>query len=63
MNASVVSNSFGEIKIDKKINTGRIDAIDAIIDAWKLYVMNKKTEKPDGEALLGKWLNTSRRGR
>ncbi len=34
-------NSFGEIKIDKMTNTRRIDPIDAIIDAWKLYFTNK----------------------
>lgn len=56
VNASVVANSFGEIKIDKKLNIGRIDAIDAIIDAWKLYIMNKKTKKTDGNAALKSWL-------
>lgn len=35
-NAKVVSNSFGEIKIDKDLTTKRIDPIDAIIDAWKV---------------------------
>lgn len=35
-------NSFGEIKIDKMTQAKRIDPIDAIIDAWKLYFMNKK---------------------
>lgn len=35
-------NSFGEIKIDKMTQTKRIDPVDAIIDAWKLYFMNKK---------------------
>ena len=56
VNTCVIANSFGEIKIDKKLNTGRIDAIDAIIDAWKLYIMNKKTKKIDGNAALKSWL-------
>ena len=34
-NAKTVSNSFGEIKIDKDLRTKRIDPVDAIIDAWK----------------------------
>ncbi|MFC0559676.1 terminase large subunit [Halalkalibacter alkalisediminis] len=33
-NAKTVSNSFGEIKIDKDLQTKRIDPVDAIIDAW-----------------------------
>lgn len=35
-NAKTVSNSFGEIKIDKNLQTQRIDPVDAIIDAWKM---------------------------
>jgi phage terminase large subunit-like protein len=35
-NAKTVSNSFGEIKIDKDLLQKRIDPIDAIIDAWKM---------------------------
>lgn len=35
-NAKTVSNSFGEIKIDKHLVNKRIDPIDAIIDAHKL---------------------------
>ena len=35
-NAKVVKNSFGEIKIDKEIDTHRIDPVDAVIDAWKM---------------------------
>ena len=36
VNANVVSNSFGEIKIDKDLARKRIDPVDAIIDAHKL---------------------------
>ncbi len=36
VNAKTVSNSFGEIKLDKDLQTKRIDPVDAIIDGWKL---------------------------
>ncbi|MGY6209721.1 terminase large subunit [Cytobacillus firmus] len=36
VNAKIVSNSFGEIKLDKDLQTKRIDPVDAIIDGWKL---------------------------
>lgn len=36
-NATTTKNSFGEIKIDKTLEENRIDPIDSIIDAWKLY--------------------------
>jgi phage terminase large subunit-like protein len=35
-NAKTVSNSYGEIKIDKDLLQKRIDPVDAIIDAWKM---------------------------
>ena len=47
-------NSFGEIKIDKMTATKRIDPIDAIIDAWKLYFLNKASV--DVEADADEWL-------
>lgn len=34
VNAEIVSNSYGEIKIDKNLERKRIDPIDSIIDAW-----------------------------
>jgi phage terminase large subunit-like protein len=34
-NAKTVSNSFGEIKIDKDLRFKRIDPVDAVIDAYK----------------------------
>ena len=55
MNAVLTSNSFGEVKIDKQKNSSRIDAIDAIICAWKLYFRSRENE-PDGEGLLDEWL-------
>ncbi|MFD2330658.1 terminase large subunit [Cohnella sp. GCM10020058] len=39
--AKTVSNSFGEIKIEKHAKTKRIDPVDAIIDAHKLTMANK----------------------
>ncbi len=35
-NAKTVSNSFGEIKLDKDLQQKRIDPVDAVIDAWKI---------------------------
>ena len=58
-NAVLTANSFGEVKIDKQKTTNRIDALDAVIDAWKLYFMNKEAE-PDGEELLNEWLDMTR---
>jgi phage terminase large subunit-like protein len=42
-NAKTTSNSFGEIKIDKEIQSARIDPIDAILDAHKVCIGYKKT--------------------
>lgn len=42
-NAKTVSNSFGEIKLDKDLQQKRIDPVDAIIDAWKM-AMTQETE-------------------
>lgn len=39
-NATLTSNSFKEIKIDKEHRTSRIDAVDAAIDAHKLMMTN-----------------------
>jgi len=40
-NAKTVSNSFGEIKIDKDLQKKRIDPCDAVIDAHKLAMANE----------------------
>jgi phage terminase large subunit-like protein len=40
-NAKTVSNSFGEIKIDKDLRVKRIDPVDAVIDAWKEAMKNE----------------------
>nr|WP_041808855.1 terminase TerL endonuclease subunit [Evansella cellulosilytica] len=42
-NAKTVSNSFGEIKINKDLKTKRIDSVDAVIDAWK-EAMKQETD-------------------
>lgn len=47
-------NSFGEIKIDKMTQSKRIDPVDAIIDAWKLYFLNKTEVDYDNAA--DEWL-------
>ncbi len=43
INATTTKNSFGEIKIDKTLEENRIDPIDAILDAWKLYFEEEKS--------------------
>ena len=48
-------NSFGEIKIDKMTQTNRIDCVDAIIDAWKVW-FSQKSYTVDGHAALAEWL-------
>lgn len=53
-NAKVISNNYGEIKIDKDITTERIDPIDAIIDAWKTAM--KEEYKPDVNEIANEWL-------
>ena len=40
-NAKLVFNSFGECKIDKNSKVRRIDPVDAIIDCWKIMMMDK----------------------
>ncbi len=49
-------NSFGEVKVDKMTQTNRIDAVDAVIDAWKLYLEDKDSAKSEGEEALAAWL-------
>ena len=57
VNAIVSSpNSFGEIKVDKMTQSARIDAVDAIIDAWKMYLEDKQNSQPAGEQALEAWL-------
>lgn len=64
VNATVnAPNSFGEIKIDKATQTNRIDACDAIIDAWKIYMEEKLNSHSEGEDALEAWLGAIERHR
>lgn len=58
INATTVANSFDEIKIEKKMMTQRVDAVDAIIDAYKLF-FEEKLRKIDGEKNLAIWLKAT----
>lgn len=53
-NAKTISNSYGEIKIDKENKEERIDPIDAVIDAWKAAM--KEEYKPDTNEVVNEWL-------
>jgi len=56
-------NSFGEVKIDKMTQAQRIDAVDSIIDAWKLFRNNQGQQQPTGEDALSAWLGALERAR
>ncbi len=43
VNATTTKNSFGEIKVDKTLQEERIDPIDAVLDAWKIYFEAKES--------------------
>lgn len=58
LNATTTVNSFDEIKIEKKKQTARIDPIDAVIDAYKLFFEDKQ-RKVDGEQNLAIWLKAT----
>lgn len=57
-NASVVRNSFDEIKVDKRAGARykRIDPVDACIDAHALMIANKVEDKVDLENEMEKYL-------
>jgi phage terminase large subunit-like protein len=57
-NASLVRNSFDEIKVDKKPGAryARIDPVDACIDAHAVMLKNRTTEVVDVETELDKYL-------
>lgn len=57
-------NSFGEVKIDKMKQQNRIDACDAIIDAYKLFLENKNRQPvAQGELALEQWLSALNRAK
>ena len=54
INAVKVSNSFGEIKIDKERRERRIDPCDAVICSHKLAM--RRTESVDYEQAMSDYL-------
>lgn len=58
VNAAVVHNSFGEIKVDKQERQRykRIDPVDACIDAHFCYLKLQATEPVDAESELNNYL-------
>lgn len=58
LNASIVRNSFDEIKVDKKPGSrySRIDPVDACIDAHACMLKNKTVEVVDVESELDNYL-------
>lgn len=58
LNASIVRNSFDEIKVDKKPGSryARIDPVDACIDAHACMLKNKTVEVVDVESELDNYL-------
>lgn len=58
VNASIVRNSFDEIKVDKKPGQRfkRIDPVDACIDAHACMIKNKTTESVNVESELDRYL-------
>lgn len=59
-NATTTQNSFGEIKVEKTQNTKRIDPVDAVIDAWKLFFLKKGIVKYNAEDDVDDWLEMMR---
>ena len=53
-NAKTIKNNYGEIKIDKSLQTERIDPVDAVIDAWT-QAMKTETEADAAQA-VEEWL-------
>ena len=49
-------NSFGEIKIDKMTQENRIDPIDALIDAWKIWFTLKDESTTSADDAVDEWL-------
>lgn len=54
-NAVTVSNSFGEIKVEKLKAGDRIDPIYAILDAWKVMFLNKDSYLIDPNKEYDEW--------
>ena len=58
INAVLTKNSFGEVKIDKQHQEERIDPVDAVLDAWKIMLLNKNTDKLDINACFDDFMET-----
>lgn len=56
-NAALTKNSFGEVKIDKQTREQRIDPVDAVIDAWKIMLLNKNTASVDVNDYFDDFMN------
>lgn len=54
-NAVTISNSFGEIKVEKLKAGDRIDPIYAILDAWKVMFLNKDSYLIDPNKEYDEW--------
>lgn len=57
-NATVVTNYYNEIKIDKTTREARIDPCDALIDAWQCYFTRRRNEaqEVDNDALINEMI-------
>lgn len=53
-NAKTIANNYGETKIDKEMQTERIDPVDAVVDAWKVAMCGNDTIT--GDEALEAWL-------
>jgi phage terminase large subunit-like protein len=63
VNAITTKNSFGEIKVDKMTQTERIDVVDAILDAWKLYFDSQnEADQIDANEIMDAWLGIVKGG-
>lgn len=59
-NAKTIKNNYGEIKVDKSLQTERIDPVDAVIDAWT-QAMKTETEANAAQA-VEEWLEMMKGG-
>lgn len=59
-NAKTVSNSFGEIKVEKETASKRIDPIYAILDGYKVWFANKGEVKQSANEAYDDWAELMR---
>ena len=53
-NAKTITNNYGEVKIDKEMQTERIDPVDAVIDVWKVAMCGN--DEITGDEALEQWM-------